>query len=110
VVKCYVSFIGMETGLMFNCDLCSFRSVRKDNYLAHVAEHKNGSYPNNRHRKRNSSKPQVSSAVLWLLLWVMCVCDLSESLELNVKRSWQNLQNLFASCMDFMPAGLDLLL
>ena len=38
------------------------------------------------------------------------MCDLSESLELNVKRSWQNLQNLFASCMDFMPAGLDLLL
>lgn len=64
VVKCCVSFVGMETGLMFNCDLCSFRSVRKDNYLAHVAEHKNGSYPNNRHRKRNSSKPQVSSAVL----------------------------------------------
>lgn len=73
VVKCCVSFIGMETGLMFNCDLCSFRSVRKDNYLAHVAEHKNGSYPNNRHRKRNSSKLQVSSAVRCLLLRIMCV-------------------------------------
>jgi hypothetical protein len=49
---------------MFNCDLCSFRTVRKDNYLAHVAEHKNVSYPNNRHRKQNGSKHQVSSSVL----------------------------------------------
>ncbi|XP_021921828.1 uncharacterized protein LOC110830826 isoform X3 [Zootermopsis nevadensis] len=51
---------GMETGLMFNCDSCSFRSVRKDNYLAHVAEHKNESYPTNRHRK-HSLKPQSDS-------------------------------------------------
>lgn len=49
----------METGLMFNCDACSFRSVRKDNYLAHIAEHKNESNPSNRHRKHNSPKPQV---------------------------------------------------
>jgi hypothetical protein len=46
---------------MFNCDSCSFRSVRKDNYLAHVAEHKSESYSSNRRRKRNSPKPQVSS-------------------------------------------------
>ncbi|XP_063217030.1 uncharacterized protein LOC134527923 [Bacillus rossius redtenbacheri] len=30
---------GSESGLMFSCWFCSFRSVKKDNYLAHVAEH-----------------------------------------------------------------------
>jgi hypothetical protein len=60
-----ISSTGMETGLMFNCDLCSFRSVREDNYIAHIAEHKNESYPSNRHRNRNNPKPQVCSPFLF---------------------------------------------
>ncbi|KAK7791233.1 hypothetical protein R5R35_012463 [Gryllus longicercus] len=31
---------GMDDGLMFSCNLCSFRSVKEENYLAHLAEHK----------------------------------------------------------------------
>ncbi|KAJ4428954.1 hypothetical protein ANN_25950 [Periplaneta americana] len=52
---------GLETGLMFSCHMCSFRSVRKDNYLAHVAEHESGANPSNRHRKHSSPKPQDDS-------------------------------------------------
>ncbi|PSN32351.1 hypothetical protein C0J52_21637 [Blattella germanica] len=52
---------GLETGLLFSCHMCSFRSVRKDNYLAHVAEHEIGANPSNRQRKHSSPKPQVDS-------------------------------------------------
>jgi hypothetical protein len=65
----------METGLMFNCDSCSFRSVRKDNYLAHVAEHKNESYPTNRHRKHNSPKPPVCYPGLSVIVTTKIMCD-----------------------------------
>lgn len=26
-------------GIMFTCGVCSFKTVKRDNYLAHVAEH-----------------------------------------------------------------------
>ncbi|PNF20474.1 hypothetical protein B7P43_G07693 [Cryptotermes secundus] len=65
---------GLETGLMFNCDLCSFRSVRKDNYMAHVAEHKNESYPSNRHRNHSSPKPQVCSSVISVIVITRIIC------------------------------------
>jgi hypothetical protein len=87
-------FAGMETGLMFNCDSCSFRSVRKDNYLAHVAEHKNESYPTNRHRKRNSPKPQVGYRGLSVIVITKIVCDAEWVLrnEQN-KQLWAKLIN-----------------
>ncbi|KAJ9599322.1 hypothetical protein L9F63_010189 [Diploptera punctata] len=52
---------GLESGLMFSCHMCSFRSVRKDNYLAHVVEHEVGGNTNIRQRKHKTSKPQVES-------------------------------------------------
>lgn len=32
---------GLDEGLMFCCDQCSFRTIKKENYITHVADHKN---------------------------------------------------------------------
>ncbi|XP_054274094.1 uncharacterized protein LOC128993971 [Macrosteles quadrilineatus] len=42
---------GLDEGLMFSCQLCPFRTVKKDNYLAHKAEHHLGGNPCNRRKK-----------------------------------------------------------
>ncbi|CAG2054988.1 unnamed protein product [Timema podura] len=50
---------GLESSLMFSCWMCSFRSVKKENYLAHVANHETGAIPN----RRVTHSPQASEAV-----------------------------------------------
>nr|CAD7195398.1 unnamed protein product [Timema douglasi] len=49
---------GLESSLMFSCWMCSFRSVKKENYLAHVANHETGAIPN----RRVTHSPQASEA------------------------------------------------
>nr|CAD7396140.1 unnamed protein product [Timema cristinae] len=48
----------LESSLMFSCWMCSFRSVKKENYLAHVANHETGAIPN----RRVTHSPQASEA------------------------------------------------
>uniref|UniRef100_A0A1B6DZT1 C2H2-type domain-containing protein n=2 Tax=Clastoptera arizonana TaxID=38151 RepID=A0A1B6DZT1_9HEMI len=44
---------GMNEGIMFDCPDCSFRTVKKDNLLSHIAEHALGADPRTRRKNYN---------------------------------------------------------
>ncbi|XP_049835370.1 uncharacterized protein LOC126279023 [Schistocerca gregaria] len=43
---------GLDNGLMFSCNECNFHTVKEDNYLAHLGEHKLGTFPANKKLKK----------------------------------------------------------
>jgi hypothetical protein len=40
-------FIGMDDGIMYSCDMCNFKTIRKDMYMLHIVKHKEEKLQNN---------------------------------------------------------------
>lgn len=55
---------GMDEGLMFSCPMCPFRTVKRDNYLAHKAEHDLGGDPRGRRKKPPADGVQVRTGTI----------------------------------------------
>lgn len=34
------STLGMDDGLLYSCDMCNFKTIRKDIYMLHIVKHK----------------------------------------------------------------------
>lgn len=43
---CFI-FIGMDDGLVYSCDMCNFKTIRKDIYMLHIVKHKEASIQKN---------------------------------------------------------------
>lgn len=40
-------FLGMDDGFMYSCDMCNFKTIRKDMYMLHIVKHKEETLQNN---------------------------------------------------------------
>lgn len=36
----FIILLGMDDGFMFSCNMCNFKTIRKDIYMIHIVKHK----------------------------------------------------------------------
>lgn len=46
-LQLYLLIIGMDEGIMYSCDMCNFKTIRKDMYMLHIVKHKEETLQNN---------------------------------------------------------------
>jgi len=39
--------LGIDDGFMYSCDMCNFKTIRKDIYMLHIVKHKEETLQNN---------------------------------------------------------------
>lgn len=57
--------LGMDDGFMYSCDMCNFKTIRKDMYMIHIVKHKEETLQQN-----GICEPLISSdEVNYIFVW-----------------------------------------